>query len=66
MDRKTMTTPMESNLKLLSDASSELVDAMMYRQIMYLMIKRPNIFFVVNTLRHDGCKACSEVPEEYS
>ena len=31
MDCKTMATPMVSNLKLLSDASSELVDAMMYR-----------------------------------
>ena len=30
MDCKDMTTPMESNLKLLSDASSELVDATMY------------------------------------
>ena len=29
MDCKAMTTHMESNLKLLSDASSELVDAMM-------------------------------------
>ena len=31
MDCKAMTTPMASNLKLLSDASSESVDAMMYR-----------------------------------
>ena len=31
MDCKAMTTPMASNLKLLSDASSEAVDAMMYR-----------------------------------
>ena len=31
MDYKDMTTPMASNLKLLSVASSELVDAMMYR-----------------------------------
>ena len=30
MDCKTMATPMASNLKLLSDASSETVDAMMY------------------------------------
>ena len=28
-----MTTPMASNLKLLSDASSETVDATMYRQM---------------------------------
>ena len=30
MDWKAMTTPMASNLKLLSDASSEAIDAMMY------------------------------------
>ena len=33
MDCKTMATPMESNLKLLSDASSDSVDAMMYHQM---------------------------------
>ena len=31
MDYKAMTTPMASNLKLLSDASSDSVDAAMYR-----------------------------------
>ena len=40
MDCKAMATPMESNMKLLSDASSESVDAMMYHQmigsLMYL------------------------------
>ena len=40
MEYKAMTTPMASNLKLLSDASSKTVDAMMYRQmigsLMYL------------------------------
>ena len=30
MDCKDMTTPMASNLNLLSDASSEMIDAMMY------------------------------------
>ena len=30
MDCKAMTTPMESNLELLSDSSSESLDAMMY------------------------------------
>ena len=49
-----MTTPVASNLKLLSDASSESVDATMYHQmigsLMYLMNMRPYIFFVVNTL----------------
>ena len=54
MDCKAMTTPMALNLKLLSDASSESVDAMMYRQmigsLMYLTNTRPNICFAVNTL----------------
>ena len=31
MDFKAMAKPMESNLNLLIDASSEIVDAMMYR-----------------------------------
>ena len=56
MDCKAMTTPMASNLNLLSDASSETVDAMMYHQmigsLMYLMNTRPDICFAVNTLRH--------------
>ena len=55
MDCKAMTTPMESNLNLLSDASSETVDATMYRQmigsLMYLTDMRPNICFAMNTLR---------------
>ena len=54
MDCKDMTTPMELKLKLLSDASSEWIDAMMYHQMigsfMYLMNMRPDICFVVNTL----------------
>ena len=49
-----MTTPMASNLKLLSDASSETVDVMMYRQmsgsLMYRTNTRPEICFAVNTL----------------
>ena len=54
MDCKAITTPIASNLKLLSDASSELVDAMMYHQmigsLLYLTNTRPNIFFAMNTL----------------
>ena len=54
MDCKAMATPMESNLKLLSDASLDTVDAMMYRQMIgsltYLMNTRPDIFFAMNTL----------------
>ena len=53
MDCKAVTTPMASNLKLLSDASSETVHVTMYHQmigsLMYLMNTRPDIFFVVNT-----------------
>ena len=47
---------MASNLMLLSNASSEAVDATMYRQmigsLMYLMNTRPDICFAMNTLRH--------------
>ena len=54
MDCKAMATPMASKLKLLSDASSEKFDTMMYRQmigsLMYLTNTRPNICFAVNTL----------------
>ena len=54
MECKAMTTPMELNLKLLSDASSESVDAMMYRQmigsLMYMMNTRPYNYFAMNTL----------------
>ena len=54
MDCKALTTPMASNLKLLSDASFDSVDAMMYLQmigsLMYLTNTRPDICFVVNTL----------------
>ena len=54
MDCKAMETPMASNLKILSDASLEMVDAMMYRQmigsLMYLMNTRPYVYFPMNTL----------------
>ena len=47
MDCKAMTTPMASNLKLLSVASSDMVDATMYHQmicsLMYFQI-RDHIF----------------------
>ena len=53
MDCKAMNTPMESNLNLLSDASLELVDAMMYHQmigsLMYLTNTRLDICFAMNT-----------------
>ena len=44
---------MDTNQKMLSDESSELVDVTLYKQIigslMYLTNIRPNICFVVNT-----------------
>ena len=50
MDYKAMATPMVWNLNLLSDSSSESVDATMYHQmigfLIYLMNMRPNIFFM--------------------
>ena len=56
MDCKTMTTPIQSNLKLLSVSPSDLIDSMMYRQmigsLMYPMNMRLDICFAVNTLRH--------------
>ena len=54
MECKAMTKPMDSNLKLLSDASSESVDATMYHQmigsLMYLTNMRPDICFAVISL----------------
>ena len=54
LDHKVIATPMASNLNLLCDASLESVDAMMYRQmiglLIYLTNTRPNICFFVNTL----------------
>ena len=54
LECKAMATPMDSNLKLLADDSSELVDVPHYRQItgslMYLKNTIPDICFAVNTL----------------
>ena len=54
LECKAMATPMDSNLKLLDDDSSELVDATHYRQIigslMYLTNTKLDICFAVNTL----------------
>ena len=51
---QSMATPMDSNLKLLANDVSELVDVIQYRQIiellMYLTNTRPDICFAVNTL----------------
>ena len=47
LDCNTMATPMAYNLKILSDASSEKVNSMMYHQmigsLMYLTNMRPDI-----------------------
>ena len=54
LDCKAMATPMDTNLKLLSDETSELVDMSQYRQIigslMYMTNTRQDICFFVNTL----------------
>ena len=54
LDCKVMATPMDTNLNLLSDETSDLVDMTHYRQIigslMYLTNTREDICFVVNTL----------------
>ena len=54
MDFKSMTTHMVMNLKHLSGSSSDLVDLMMYKQLirslMYLVNTRPVICFVESTL----------------
>ena len=56
MDCKSMSTPIMTNLKKLSDSTSDsdLVDPTMYRQkigsLMYLVNARPDICFAVSTL----------------
>ena len=54
LECKAMVTPMDTNLKLLVDESSELMDVTQYKKIIgsliYLTNTRPDICFVVNTL----------------
>jgi hypothetical protein len=54
MDCRAMSTPMETNLKLLADTLSEIVDVTLYRKmigsLMYMTNTKPDICFVVNTL----------------
>jgi hypothetical protein len=55
-DCKSMTTPMVTNLKKLSESSSDsdLIDPTMYRQLigslMYLVNTKPDICYAVNAL----------------
>ena len=80
MDCKAMNTSMVTNLKLLNDASSEIVDVTLYKHItgslMYLTNTRADICFLVNTLsqKYGGAQTCSfsyrktcdEVPKRYT
>ena len=77
MDCKAMATPMASNLKLLSDASSKSVDAMMYHHILDVPDEYETIYLLCcehiepvpdrsDTCSPDCCKAYSEVPKGYS
>jgi hypothetical protein len=54
LDCKAMVTFMVSNIKLFQDTTSNIVDYTLYMKIvgslMYLMNKRPNICFVVDSL----------------
>ena len=54
LECKSMATPMDTHLKLLVDASSELVDVTLYRHIigllLYLKNTHPNICFAMSTL----------------
>ena len=63
MECKALTTPMESNLKLLSDASSETVDAMyrrMFYSLMFLadpihshLVEKHAVRYPKGTIEHD-------------
>ena len=54
LDCEVMATPMDTNMKSLSNETSKLLDMTQYRRIigslMYLTNTRSNICFVVNTL----------------
>jgi hypothetical protein len=54
LDCKLMATLMESNMKLLDDTTSEVVDATLYKKmigsLIYLTNTQPYICFVVNNL----------------
>ena len=80
MDCKALTTPMASNLKLLTDASSKMVDATMYHQMigrLYVPDEYETIYLIScehlepvpdrsETCSLGYCKAYFEVPEGYN
>ena len=70
MDCKAMTTPMASNLKLLSDASLETVDATSDDLFLDVPNEHETKYLLccehIETCSPNGFKTCSEVPEEYS
>ena len=61
MDCKAMATPLASNLKLLSDASSESVDVPDEHETRYFLC-----YEHIETCSLDDCKAFNEVHEGYS
>ena len=71
MDRKAMTTPMASKLKLLSDASSDMVDDLSSDDLFLDVPDEYETRYLlccehIETCSPDGFKACSEVPEGHS
>ena len=54
LDYKAMDTPMDTNIKLLSDETSEIVEMTQYRHIigslMYMTNTKLDIYFSINTL----------------
>ena len=76
LECKAMATPMDTNLELFADESSELVDVTQYKQIigslMYLTNTKPDICFSMNTLSRYlvkprwvhliAAKKCDKVP----
>ena len=78
MDCKAMTTPMASNLELLSVSLSEMVDAMVYCQMAFDVPNEYETRYLLffehiepvldesHTCSLDCCKEYSKVPEGYS
>jgi hypothetical protein len=73
LECKSMNTPMETNLKLLVDSSSELIDATLYRHIIGSLMHLTNtrldicehlesVYGRTQTCSPSCCKTCDEVP----